>query len=85
LFFCANALAGLNQTGGTLASCNAHGHNTITTTGAFQLTQNATHHPRARHTEGVTDGDTAAIHVVLGIIDIEEVPAVEALRCKRLV
>ena len=85
LFVCAQVLAGLYQTGGALASRNTHGHNAITTTGAFQLTQNTTHHPRARHTKGMTDGDTAAIHVVLGIVDIEEVPAVDTLRCECLV
>ena len=85
LFLSADALAGLDQPGGTLTSRNAHRHNTIATTRAFKLTQDTTHHPRARHTEGVTDGDTAAIHVVLGIVDTQEIPAVDTLRCERLV
>jgi hypothetical protein len=79
LYLSADALAGLDQPGGALPARSAHRHNTIATTRAFQLTQNATYHPRASHTEGVTDGDTATIDVVLGIVDIEEIPTVDAL------
>ena len=85
LFLSADALAGLDQPGGALPARNAHRHNTIATTRAFQLTQDSTHHPRASHAKGMTDGDTAAIDVVLRVVYVEEVPAVDALRCERLV
>src|SRR6202795_18414 len=69
----------LEQARAALATADAHGHDAPLRLAPTALLQNVAGKPRAGHSEGMADGDRAAIDVVLVGIDAKLATGIEAL------
>ena len=63
--------AGFEQRRQPLTASDAHRHDAVALALALQLAQQVTCHARARHAEGVSDRDRAAVGVELFVRDVE--------------
>src|SRR5579862_9690592 len=75
----------LEQPGATLAAADAHRHHGVLRLAALAFHQYMPGQPGACHAEGMPDSDRAAIHIVLGGIDMQRIAAIETLAGERLV
>src|ERR1044072_5947895 len=73
------------QSCAALTAANAHGDHGVLGLAALSFLQDMAREARACHAEGMADRNRAAIHIVLGGIDMQRVAAVETLACERLV
>ena len=73
------------QARGAHAAADAHGTTTRIAPRALTLQQGVTDHTGAAHTEGVTNGDGAAVDIQLGVVDAKLIATVNHLAGKRLI
>src|SRR3954469_2023719 len=75
----ADSAVNLEQPGTTLAATDTHGDDAPLRLAPPPLLQDVAGEPRAGHAEGMTDGDRAAVDVVLLGIDAELVARIQTL------
>src|SRR5690606_11362939 len=79
------ALSYFKQASSTHAASNTHRNDYIFYTAALTLDQGVANKARTGHTKGVTNGDTAAVHVQLGWVDFQLLLAINGLAGKGFV
>ena len=70
---------GLKERGQTLTTTDAHGDNAVALALSLELAQEESRHARARHSEGMADGDGATVYVHFGRVDLQFLLAIQHL------
>src|SRR5713101_7003180 len=72
-------VAGFEESGRSLTAADAHRHDAVARLASQHLVGDGADHARARHAEGMADGDRAAVGIELVHRDAELVAAVHHL------
>src|ERR1700683_5763305 len=78
-------IGALEQSCRALSSPNAHGDHAVARFAASHFVGNGANHARTGHSEGMSDGDRAAVNIELFRIDAQAVAAINYLNGESLV
>ena len=73
------SIGALEQSCRALSSPNAHGDHAVARFAASHFVGNGANHARTRHSEGMSDGDRAAVNIELFRVDTQAVAAINHL------